>query len=571
MIDIANVSSIEVVKGSPSVVYDPGASGGVVDIKTHQTHLSKGWSLSQTAAYDGGYEKSKYTTRVQGGTGRFGARFTYDNTESRDYNIKGESSKKLAIAEANFYNSLRANYIETHDLGYQSDSTTLRLGGQIGDDGRVDLDWDRWTGRDMSLIHGPSISDATIIQYDRMEYDLKALAYRKERAGNFRDVIVRYAHQTQKQMIGAQALGVRLETDQLNLSTFHTQGDWLNRMGVELIRDEAETLVYSEQDYAGLYANTELQLNQLTLFGGVRWNRWTTRQRLLADANADVAEQLLGISGITPSKTVTEPTWAIGAQYSFDERHNVSINLNSTYRSPDLMERYAFGGTLGGGLGLQPEEGEHVEFAWKYLDAQRFLSASIFYSRFKNYIWTKQVRTLKNPDGLAECIRLGFCDPENGEFNDQETEFFDIYNLYYNADKITNRGAELTFQYTLPGHDFSASASYNDIVSDDVFVRSAAYPIDMNVSYRREFDGAWQPWAKIKLQYVLDKPPVKQHLGFDPYFLMGLHAGFHSGAWRFSTGIRNLFNETYRAPYSGINGLARHAFVSLTWNMDRQE
>lgn len=566
MVDIANVRSIEAVKGSPSVVYDPGASGGVVNVKTLGAELEEGVGFSQRLGYDGGYEQSKSTTSVNASNGRLAARFTYAEGESRDYNIRDQDGKKFAISKANFDNSLSSNYIETHNLGYRAESTSVRLSAKAGEDGVFSLDWDDWVGKDMSLIHGPAIRDATIIQYDRMERDFTALSYRKDRLGAFNNFNAKFARQTQFQAIGAHAQGVTLESDQLNLVADYTSGDWLTLFGAELIADQAETLVYSEQDYIGVFANVEYVRDQWTLFGGARWNDWVTRQKLLSDANAEVAQQLLGISGITPSLSEREPTVALGAQYVINDFQNISINANTTFRNPDLMERYAFSGTVGGGQALKPEQGKHLELAWKYLSGSLFMSGSVFYSDFDDYIWTKEKRNLTNPDGLVTCIRLGKCDPEIGDFNGQDSEFFEIYNVYYNAEQVTNRGAEFTLQHTVPRHDTTFTVSFNDIKSQDTFVRSAAHPIDVNLAYRYQHDHPWQPWVKVKTQYVFDEPKVKQHMGFDPYFLASLHAGIRKGHWIMSLGVRNIFNETYRAPYSGINGLERSAFINIAYD-----
>ncbi|MFT6304277.1 MAG: hypothetical protein ACJAY2_003477, partial [Pseudomonadales bacterium] len=42
---------------------------------------------------------------------------------------------------------------------------------------------------------------------------------------------------------------------------------------------------------------------------------------------------------------------------------NISYNLNTTYRNPTLLERYACGAVLGGGPDLQVEEGSHTEIS----------------------------------------------------------------------------------------------------------------------------------------------------------------------------------------------------------------
>ncbi|KAF7276205.1 hypothetical protein GWI33_010819, partial [Rhynchophorus ferrugineus] len=64
MVDINNVELIEVVKGSPAVIYDPGASGGVIMVKTQRAPLEQGIGISQKVGFDQGYDKSVSTTSL---------------------------------------------------------------------------------------------------------------------------------------------------------------------------------------------------------------------------------------------------------------------------------------------------------------------------------------------------------------------------------------------------------------------------------------------------------------------------------------------------------------------------
>ncbi len=565
MVEIANVKSIEVIKGSPSVIYDPGASGGVINIITHRAPLERGAGIEQKVAYNQAFDQFRSTTVVNASTGKLSGRFSYVNTKANDYRIKGEEDKELAIARANFAGSLTPTFLEVDNLGFNTESFDAQIGLKLGDDGVIDLKWNDWTGEDMTLFYGVSIDDAIIVQYDRMERDTQSITYRKNFAGLFSDISIGYTQQSQFQAIGAHAIGVKLNSRQLNTGTRLHFNDVMLTIGGEVILDDARTAVYSEQDYYALFAHLERTWNKWTGHGGVRWNHWATRQRLLATANRVVAGDLVGISGITPEKKDDAPTFALGLQYALTARQNLSLNLSTTHRNPDLMERYSFTGILGGGLDMLPEEGRHAEITWKYLDAALAINSSIFYSEFENYIWTKETRHLINKADLLECIRLGDCNPAKGDFDDRAADFFDIFTKYYNSEAVTNAGAEINVRYAMTQHEITFATSFNRISSDDKFVRSAAHPLDSSISYRYEFSNSWAPWFRLRGQYVIDWPKVRQHNGFDPYFLASITAGFEKNNFVVSGGIRNLTDATYRAPYRGINGLARAFFVNVSY------
>lgn len=565
MQNIANIKKIEVIKGSPAVIYDPGAAGGVINIITHTAPLKKGLGIQQRLTYNHAFDSRKSTTILDASTGRIGVRLSYSKTDSRDYRIKGTKDKKLAVYRANFLGSMQPAALKVEDLGYNTESLTARISAKIGNDGVIDIDWNNWTGKDMTLMYGATIADAIIIQYDRMDRNSRAISYRKDSLGLLSNLHLKYAKQKQFQAIGTHATGVTLNSQQVNIRSDLILNDLIIKMGAEATIDKAKTLVYSEQNYYAGFVSLEYMFSDWTVFGGVRLNKWQTKQKLLSGTNVSVAQDLIGISGITPPREYSSPTFAIGVQYALNERNNISLNLNTTYRNPNLMERFSFGGILGGGIDMKPEEGKHVEILWKYLAPELAISTGIFYSEFKNFIHRKEMIRIINQPALIACINAGRCNPSVGNFDNREGDFFSSYLKYYNAAEVTNWGIEFDSIYSIPQHEIIFSSSFNQIRSKDKFVHSAAQPVNTNLSYRYEFNNSWSPWVKIKGQYVMDFPKVRQYMGFDPYSLFSLYAGFNKNDFIVSAGIKNLMNTEYRVPFSGINGLARSFFVTVAY------
>lgn len=568
MTDLEAVNRINVIKGSPSVVYDPGASGGVVEVETVRAPTEKGIGFKQKLGYDEGYDQPQSTTLIKGGTGRFGALFMYSLDNAHDYKIGGEDEDtQLILNEYERDQQLQSEPQTVKDLGYDSQAITARGSALLGDDGRLDLDWDRWMGKNMTMIHGNTIDNtAGIIQYKRMDRDRTSMSLSKERFGALENLEFKMAKQSLYQ----------LGTSETNLDSTSFNGRFnipiqnLDlTLGGEAILDDAQTLIYSEQDYYAAFASFEYNLSKWIFSGGVRANQWRTRQKLHSGTNQAVADQLLGISGATPEKDVSHPTWALGLVYEVTPNQNLSLNINTTYRNPDLYERYAFGnGFIGGGLNMKPESGQHAELAWKYLDRHLSMSAAVFYSEYQNFITTKTVRRITDYNGLQQCIQIGKCRPEEGEYNNRETDFFSQYVKYYNSENVTNWGAELSSRYDKNQHTVKLGAGFNEIRSKDIYVYANAQPIRLDATYKYHFKASWKPWTEIAAEYVFDYPQVRQVGGFTPYFVADLRAGFKAHGVTVNAGVRNLTNNVYRPPYNGINALARSYFASITYAWD---
>ena len=568
MVDIDNVESIEVVKGSPAVIYDPGASGGVILVKTQAAQFDTGVRASQKLAYDQGYDKTSATTRLDAGGESFAAKVTYTQESANDYRIRGDVDKKYAISKSNALNNINSS-VTVKDLGYDADALSVKLSAAFLNDSRIDVDYDEWLGKDIASAHGSTIDDAMVMLLARKERESSSVTYHKKRLGIFDNFSLKFNQQSLLERATESAYSETLDSKTLNSNFYLDLSDFRTSFGATATWDKAETAVYSEQDYYAAFINLEYDFASWTTFAGLRGNHWATRQKLLPGTNPDVAAQLIGISGLTPEKTVFEPTWAIGAQYHLSDTQNLSANLSRTFRAPDLYERYTFGSFIGGGVDLQPEQGHHAELAWKYLDEAWALNASVFYSDFDQYIWTKTIRQVKDRAGLEQCIRIGKCNPLTGDYNNHEADFFNDTIKYYNADNVNNWGIELSANYLTDNHDFGISSSFNKIDADDPFVQSAAQPININSHYKYIFSQLpLQPWIKGKIQTVFDEPKVTQKGGFEPYTIASFFAGVNGRFATVNAGVRNLGNRTYRAAYSGLNGLERSYFISAEFKWD---
>ncbi|PID43242.1 MAG: TonB-dependent receptor [Gammaproteobacteria bacterium] len=569
MTDLNSVLSIDVIKGSPSVTFDPGASGGVVQVQTLSAPSKRGVSVRQRASYNEGYGKTQLATTVAAGNGRIGGLIMYSQDDASDYKIAGQAEDtELLINRYRLDQEMSTGSKTLKDLGYDANSLTARGRVDFGSKTRLDLGLDRWQAKDIVFIHGNTTDrSASIFQYDKMKRNRHTISLHRTELANLENIEIKLANQQLYQLGSSETI---LDSNTVSAGFDLAVGDARLLLGGELILDEAETLVYSEQDYFAGYLQLEYEISNWIFSGGVRANYWATRQRLPAGTNEVVASQLLGISGITPEKTTAEPTWALGLVYKLTYNQHIGFNLSSTYRIPDLYERYAFGtGFVGGGLQLQAESGKHAELTWKYLSHNLAVSASVFYSNFDHFINTKAIRTITDYTGLQDCILIGKCDPANGDYNDQESQFFSQYVKYYNAEDVRNSGSEISVRWEDGSTTLKVGASYSDFDSDDLYVLALAHPLRLDASYKYRFSGQWKPWLKLKGEYVTDYPEVRQKRGFDPYLKVDCYAGLKLGDLTLNAGVNNFFNKVYRPPYNGINGLERSYFVNIDYQWSR--
>ncbi|MBN4054589.1 TonB-dependent receptor, partial [Nitrospira defluvii] len=352
-------------------------------------------------------------------------------------------------------------------------------------------------------------------------------------------------------------------------------------IGGEAVFDEADTQVFSDQNYRASYVSAEYWQNKFTYLAGIRLNQWDIKAKLKPGRDAEIAGDLVGVSGSSVPKKETATTYATGIVYALNENNNISLNYSKTNRVPSLMERFSFGNFTGGGLSLHSEEADNFDAAWKYYDGLFSASLSVFYSDFENYISVKQRRKITNAAAFETCIRQGKCDPANGEFDDREDEFFSDDFPYFNVKQVVNRGFEVSLKRVSEAdYETGLSFSFSDFdvraghdPSDVNLVLSDSNPLEFNYYYKRYLsDGSAAPWVKINARYVTNTPSVSQEDGFSPFFVTDLFAGFktpvrHFSEMTFNAGIRNLSDMVYHEPFSPLDGLKRSFFFNIGFEL----
>ncbi|MFQ5598395.1 MAG: TonB-dependent receptor, partial [Nitrospiria bacterium] len=577
LIDISTVASIEVVKGAPAVVYDPGATGGIIQVETKKIDEEDHLKLKTTFGYDDGTEKTKQGTTLSGARSGFGAALSYSQTDADGYRVKDEAKLDAVIRRTNEQEERIGTPFEIEDLGFEDESLTLNLSYRFHPHHKLTFQSTDYEAADLSFTHGGF--DSTVFHVDALTRKTHQARYQIEDLGLVEQFSLAYADQELvREVTVARSI---LESQSIHVSGVIPIKNTRLTMGGEFVDDQADTQVFSEQIYGAGYVSAESLHGDWTYLAGARANRWTSQAKLPEGRDASIVNDLVNVEGQFNPETgefellsKTAFTYATGVVYTVNENNNLSVNYSKTHRFPSLFERFAFGGFTGGGLGLKSEEADNFEAAWKFYDGLFFASFSIFYSDFDNYITVKQRTRITNLPALQTCIRQGRCDPLAGDFDGREGEFFASDFSFFNVKRVVNRGFEVSLKRVREEeyeaglnfglNDFDVRAVH-DPTDKDVVITDAN-PLEFSFHIKRYFS-VWisDPWIEIKGRYVTNTPDVDQIEGFSQFFVADLFAGFKYSLDNFSkltfnAGIRNLGDEVHHEPYSALDGLKRSYF-----------
>lgn len=579
LLDITGVDSIEVIKGSPSVIYAPGAAGGVINVKLKSVPNTDSISSRYIFSYDDGYEKTKHSTLISGAWKGLGASLVYSNTNANDYKVQNKEKLIDTIHRTNVLDEREGTEYEIENLGYKDESWQARLQYQLNNHHRLFYSYNNYQAEDIAFTHGADTSQ--VFFYDNFDRESHLAGYELNDIGFIDQLMLSYSQQS---IIRGtfQGLGITetvLDSHSLQLNALSHVNDATDlTLGFEYTKDLAETQTLAEQDYIAAYANIDYILQDWSFSAGLRSNFWKAGQNTRNHHNTNAIDNLVGISGQVDDIKNHGLTYALGTIYSVSPSQNLAFNYSHTHRFPSLYERFAFDNFVGGGTGLKLEKGHNLEWSWKYISDPWFAKVSLFYSLFDDYLGTVARRKLTNPQGLQQCIDRGFCNPLLGEYDDRENDFFSSAVYFENLGKVSNKGFEVSTGIIDDEYDyeFGFNLGLNDIEAENVFAEIDSNPLELNAYFKKTLPFLpLAPWFKLKARYVTDWPKVKQEEGFKPFFVADAFLGVRyeyaeKVNFVFNFGVRNLTNTIYHEAYSALDGVKRTVFgnVSLQLQLD---
>jgi hemoglobin/transferrin/lactoferrin receptor protein len=151
----------------------------------------------------------------------------------------------------------------------------------------------------------------------------------------------------------------------------------------------------------GFFAQDDYRISKrLRLIGGVRFDRFVTVSEPTPEFALDprlTAHQIevLGLTGLTDGLDIsyTSLTGDVGAVYELTRNVNVSARLGRSFRAPNISERFftdpgSAEGFLVGNPSLDPETGINFDTGIKVRTSRFAASATYFSNYFKNFLAT---------------------------------------------------------------------------------------------------------------------------------------------------------------------------------------
>ena len=577
LVDLSTVEKIEVVKGSPSVIYDPGATGGVIEVATLKdvSKMEDSWGGKYTFGYDDGYLMKKHTLFLEGKYDGLYAALTRSITKSEGRNVKDKKKAQSVLDRTNAREEREGTEFELTNLGYESDAYRFASSYQFNDKAMLYFKKSKYEAEDISFSHGSSTS--RVFHYDEYKQEGMSSGLKLQDTLGLDSLNLAYHTQSVTKIIQPNVLSkniTEVTSKTIKLDAKKDIDSYELKFGTEQTHDDAKTYTTSQQTYQATYLNGIYYHDDFIFSAGARYNHYHVKQNIEQGRNLNTIYDLVGVSGVLTKPIKKDGvSYATGVTYLLNDTNNISLNYSRTYRFPTLYERFAFDTFIGGGADMIAEEGDNYELSYKYLDDSLLATITLFYTDFDSYNDVYRYVKIKNLEFLRDCNSDPECNPFDG--GDNENEIFTTFLKYASFDNVTNKGFELTINKKFEPQQIEAefTASLNDFTNAKVDLPNATKrleiafdqdPLEFAAFIKKEFSYAYKPWVKLKLRHVTNMPNVEQEDGFESFTLADLYFGAHYEGVTLNAGIRNLADEVYHEPYLGLDGIKRTLFMNLS-------
>lgn len=315
---------------------------------------------------------------------------------------------------------------------------------------------------------------------------------------------------------------------------------------------------------------------RLRLTGGFRFDRFETASKPTTNFGIDprltpaqVAQ--LGLTGLAEGLSVTNSAYTgdFGVVFDLTEKMNLSARIGRSFRTPNISERFftdaaSAEGFLVGNPALVPESGINFDTSFRY-NANHFRgSATYFNNHFKNFLGT-QFTGIRIPQGPGR--------------------FLDVYQTR-NVRKARIQGIEVEFETP-----FKISFGYLTPYGNLSYLRGdnldattpADRPLDFISPLRSNVGFRWQNFGKSYYFDYNTRIVAKQNRLSQGYLIPvndGPEPGFvtHniSGGYVFkrerfniniNAGVSNLFDRYYSEQFTFAPARGRSFTIGTTWEI----
>lgn len=578
LIDTSSIEKIEVIKGSPSVIYDPGAIGGVVRVSTIKdiSKLKDRVGVKYNYLNDTAYRLDKHSSAIEAKYKSLYFNIFGSKSDSKNLNVKDKEKLQDIIEDTNIKDERTGTEFELHDLGYQSKGYGGMLGYEINPCINIFIKGANYEADDITSAYG-SVDFARVFHYDKYSKKDWSIGINTKEYLKSNYINAFYAKQNIYRMAKSNslsALEVELDSQTAKLQSQYDLGKLFLTSGGQFTKDDAKTATYSHQDYIALFLSGEYILSdKWTFSSGIRYNHHKVTQDLFPGQNRDTAYDLVGVSGVIDKPLKDDAfNYSAGIIYSINSYNNIAFNYSKSYRYPSLYERFAFGAFIGGGEEMKPEEANNFEISYKHLEEDFDYNLALFYSDFSTYNGVYEKKKLKNKTALEICNQDPKCNPYDGAEN--EDRIFETYNIYGSFNNVKSYGFEFDINKRFLKYKtevgFSASMtkisdakkSFDTIILEKKFNQE---PIELSFYLSKKFDYIFNPTIKLKLRHVTNSVNVDD---FSPFTVADIYLSAKYKFVNINAGVKNITNEIYHEPYMILDGTKRSFFINFSINYD---
>ncbi|MEZ5425960.1 MAG: TonB-dependent receptor [Pyrinomonadaceae bacterium] len=343
-----------------------------------------------------------------------------------------------------------------------------------------------------------------------------------------------------------------------------------------LIRSEDRSKSVPNASYSSyaFFAQDEFEVNKrLKLIGGIRFDRFNSKSDptegfALPPDFTQVEIDTLGLNGLTDGLNVSQTAFTgdFGAVFKLTPDVSLTGRIGRSYRVPNLFERFftdagSVGDFVVGNPDLKPESGINVDLGVKFKTTKYAGSVTYFNNTYRNFL-TSVLARYDNGDPIDL--------PNVGQ----------VYQTR-NIDRARIQGVEADFEYPIklglgfltPGGNFTYLRGDN-LGADEPLNTISPTKTVLNLRWQNLKSQYYFDWATriVTKQERLSQSFLDTNGGPEPGFVTSDIRGGYNFAREhyrlsFNLGVTNLFDRFYREQFVFAPARGRSFVFGTTWEI----